>query len=404
MIKYRTAWTAMTIVLLMMYSVGCAKDNMDPNTDVTPTLQVESPAVSASSSPVIPSPTPIIPSIPKVTPSPTVTPIAHLSDSLSISTVVFTQKGEGWVGGNGFLKHTKDGGKSWSSYYEGTDTVLDLIFLNNGTGWMKQLNQNDGKVNLYYTVDSGVHWEKKFEIEYNDTLLFLNNTMGFVGNRLTQNGGKTWKVLSLPVNAVGNVYFSNEKVGWIFTYQDDKFFVERTMDGGQTWKSVYERYSKGGIMNALIRSSGPLDAWVEVIGGVGMNQAAYSLFHTSDGGAKWTSVLAHSSAGGGIAPGFATEKNAEASGPGAYPGTLIALSSKTAFLSGSCSPCGDNGEATIGWTKDGGKTWIEAQQKLSGQGSAISFLSENEGWLASSNTIYITKNGGENWNVLYTFK
>lgn len=80
--------------------------------------------------------------------------------------------------------------------------------------------------------------------------------------------------------------------------------VKRTVDGGVAWRTVMSRETVSPLSVTVIRSAGQDDAWVELIGDSGMSQTSYSLFHTTDGGDNWITVLANSTADGGPAPAF----------------------------------------------------------------------------------------------------
>jgi photosystem II stability/assembly factor-like uncharacterized protein len=385
--------------------IGCDRSGSNttssfPNTDETQISQV----ASETSSPTLITESTLTPEILDPTDSPA---SIHEIQPKDIVSLAMVSSKEGWVGGMGFLNYTRDGWKTWDRQYEGRDTVTDLFFINQNVGWMKQQIDGEIKFAIYHTIDRGSHWEHLSDLINDDPIHFISTEVGFIGNQLSEDGGKTWRSLSLPKYSVGHAYFQNEKNGWVLTFHDDKFFVNKTKDGGTTWKSVYQRKIESEPMDAIIRSSGPLDAWVIVIGGVGMSQQSYSLFQTADGGNHFTPVLAHSSAGAGIAPGFDSIENSIPSGPGSYSGNLILINSTNAFLSGSCSPCGDEGMASIEWTADGGKTWTDSKQNIPGQNSIISFINNKEGCFQQpkqSTVLQIVEKGGRSYITYIKFK
>lgn len=65
---------------------------------------------------------------------------------------------------------------------------------------------------------------------------------------------------------------------------------------------------------------------------------------------------------------------------------------------------------TIGWTKDGGKTWVNGNQSFDGYGEElVAFADADHGWLiCTDNTkpseMYTTSDGGKHWRKTYTFE
>jgi photosystem II stability/assembly factor-like uncharacterized protein len=183
--------------------------------------------------------------------------------------------------------------------------------------------------------------------------------------------------------------------------------VQKTVDGGKTWQKAMTRTVVSPITNAVIRSVGVDDAWVECIGDSGMSQTSYSLFHTSDGGAAWQTVIAKSTAGGGPAPGFPMNYSGGPDNGGSKPGDLYVVDPKTAFMGGYCPAC--DKANTIGWTKDGGKTWTKGAAQYPGfAGGLLAFADGEHGWWictdnAEPSVMYVTSDGGKSWQKAHTF-
>jgi hypothetical protein len=137
--------------------------------------------------------------------------------------------------------------------------------------------------------------------------------------------GKTWKPLPVPKQLTGDAYFHDKANGWAVTQENGVFQVMRTVDGGQSWSAVMKRETVALLSGAVIRSAGKDDAWIQCIGGYGMNQTSYSLFHTTDGGRHWQTVIAKSTAGGGPAPGFPADYPGGPTIDGSAPGPLYVV-------------------------------------------------------------------------------
>jgi photosystem II stability/assembly factor-like uncharacterized protein len=183
--------------------------------------------------------------------------------------------------------------------------------------------------------------------------------------------------------------------------------VERTTNGGKTWDTVMSRKLESDLTGAVIRSGGKPDVWVELIGDSGMTQTSYSLFHSSDGGSKWTTVIANSTAGGGPAPGFPIGDTSGPRNEGTGPGALYVVDKTTAVMSGVCSAC--DAPNTLGWTNDGGATWQNSPEKLPGYGQQqLGFADAKHGWWVlndyeTPSMLYVTSDGGKTWKQTFEF-
>lgn len=322
----------------------------------------------------------------------------------SISALGMTGPDAGWIGGKGWIARTGNGGADWQVQYIGQGTVLSLFALDSAHAWA-ELDTGS----LLHTSDGGAHWTLAGSAPNLGYLHFISPDTGFSGAAVTTDGGQTWGSLPAPGNLVGDAYYYDMLNGWAVTSASSKDFAfRRTTDGGKTWKTVLTRKAVS-LTGAVIRSTGPDDAWIVCIGDSGMHQTAYSLFHTSDGGRHWRTVLNHGTAGAGPAPGFAMDEfNNIPANNGAAPGMLVVLSGEEAYMSGYCSPC-DNAN-TVGWTRDGGKTWTDGEQSFTGYTPAKLAMADNQhGWFVTSSpddpaVMYTTDNGGEEWKRTFTFQ
>lgn len=314
----------------------------------------------------------------------------------------------GWAGGAGWIARTDDGGKTWRTQYKHDYSVLQIFALNDRKAWAT-LDIGDAKaVKLVKTTDGGKTWSDAGQVPSYSFLHFVSDDEAFSGQWTTKDGGKTWQALSVPDNQTGEVYYHDRSNGWAVTQvPGKKFSFLRTQDGGKSWQSVYSKAWDGQLNGAVIRSAGKNDAWIELIGASGMTQTSYSLFHTSDGGKSWKPIVANSTAGAGPAPGFKMDDKSVPSNEGSSPGTLYVVDTKTAFLGGQCQAC-DNGN-TLGYTTDGGKTWVNDKPKLPGYGKQLIAAADAKQvwWILTDvekpSVMYTSKDGGAHWIKAHTF-
>lgn len=334
-------------------------------------------------------------------------PVSESGAMTNLTAVRLIDPSAGWVGGNGWIARTDDGGKQWKMQYSGKDGIAQIFALNGQEAWASAVKADDAsKRELLQTSDGGAHWSVVGPLPNAGFIHFMSKQEGFSANAYTTDGGKSWATLGLPEHAIGDAYFHDKSNGWIVTAEDKKIYVKRTTDGGKSWNTVLTRDTEAFLNGTVIRSAGAQDAWVELIGDSGMSQTSYSLFHTADGGKNWQPVLANSTAGAGPAPGFpanyAGNKN-----EGSKPGDLYVVDPKVAFMGGYCPAC-DNPN-TVGSTPDGGKTWVNGKQQLPGSSGAMLAMSDaKQGWLITKDAtkpsvMYTTSDGGQNWKAVHTF-
>jgi hypothetical protein len=328
-------------------------------------------------------------------------------DTRLVTAVRLADFNTGWAGGNGWIAKTISGGKNWSVIYQGKGTVQQIFALNHFDVWAT-LNQGGNQSRLIKSNDGGKHWGLVGTTPNNAFLHFTSKTIALSGNYFSQDGGKTWHLLTTPKNLVGDPYFHDLKNGWAVTQTNLGFIVKRTTDGGKSWDNIMTKSFSDGLEDAIIRSGGTNDAWVELIGGTGMTQTSYSVFHIINGRKSLLTVIANSTAGGGPAPGFNQDYNKGPNNKGSKPGPLYVVNPQIAFMGGSCPAC--DYPNSIGWTKDAGKTWVNSYITLKGYGDAYLAISdENHGWWITTENekpslMYTTSDGGLNWKLVHSFQ
>ncbi|WP_123043343.1 WD40/YVTN/BNR-like repeat-containing protein [Cohnella candidum] len=313
----------------------------------------------------------------------------------------------GWAGGDGWIAGTADGGAHWSIQLRPQNVVHQIFALNKDKAWASLASGDHKSVKLVRTTDGGKHWEDGGTVPNDSFFHFVSDLEAFSGDAHTTDGGKTWTPMTTPGKTVGDVYFHDAKNGWAVTNGQHGFSIRKTSDGGKTWTTVLSKDSDVPPTNSVIRSAGKNDAWVEVVGGSGMSQTSYSLFHTRDGGKSWQPVLANSGAGSGPAPGFTMDEKKVPRNGGNSPGTLYVASPDVAFMGGQCQACDKPNR--LGKTTDGGETWVNLKPEYSGfDVQQIAAADADHVWWINTDgqepsKMYVTSDGGANWKLVHTF-
>ncbi|UJF34207.1 WD40/YVTN/BNR-like repeat-containing protein [Paenibacillus hexagrammi] len=311
----------------------------------------------------------------------------------------------GWSGGENWVARTDDGGVHWQVQWKSPGEVKQIFALNDQEAWVTLAETGA----LFSTTDGGKHWKEAGAVPNQGFLHFVSKKEAYSANAKSVDGGMRWSQLPVPDSIVGDAYFHDKDNGWAVQQKGQNVLVMRTQNGGSTWKQVMSKETVEPVNGAVIRSAGKDDAWIELIGGTGMTQTSYSLFHTEDGGKSWKTVLAQSSAGGGPAPGFPLNYTDGPVNGGSKPGTLYVASPSVAFMAGECPACDEDKQNTIGWTKDGGKTWTIGKSAFGGNtGLLLAMADAKQGWLISTDNgkpsvMYTTNDGGVNWKQVHTF-
>ncbi|HMF56886.1 MAG TPA: YCF48-related protein [Pyrinomonadaceae bacterium] len=207
---------------------------------------------------------------------------------------------------------------------------------------------------------------------------FVNAMKGWAvgGNGVllkTEDGGRTWQKMARPSgDALHDLYFSDERTGWIVCERDVyqlrtsdelRTYLMKTEDAGATWKRVN---MIGADANArLVRAVfAGMSGWTFGEGGV--------VYTTRDGGATW--------------------------GRQRVPTRYLLLGGM--FLDSSQGWLVGAG-TTIIQTSDGGETWREGE--VAGtervRFNAVSFADRRHGWaVGASGRVFATNDGGRIWN------
>lgn len=348
----------------------------------------------------------------------------------------FFDASDGWIAGGKLLYATKDGGKSWSKVYSGSEQLEQIDFLSPTSGFALMSSGTGGAgqttgLALWQTNDGGSSWTRvttasalpvqgltagqQCQITFRDAKHGLLSVSGSTEQRsgstttahayATNDGGHTWKALAVPSGAKA-VAYADAFHGLALVSGATHFGIEWTTDGGQTWKTVYTKSAQAELSGDVwMDATG--DAWVQVDGGYGMMQESYTLLHSSDSGANWTTAVANATAGGGPAPGV-PDANSSMRGPGLVAAGLDLVDGQHAILAGVSLASGQYGLVSTGWTGDGGASWHNGTEQMPGQGGMVSFVNPQHGWLVSTANkrfadVFTTVNGGQSWSLAYQF-
>jgi photosystem II stability/assembly factor-like uncharacterized protein len=122
----------------------------------------------------------------------------------------------------------------------------------------------------------------------NDRVVWVSGSNGTVGK--STDGGKTWKWLAVKgfeQRDFRDIHAFDATTAVIIAV-DAPAYILRTVDGGQTWKAVYESKTKGMFLDAI-------EFWNELAGIVIGDPIDGKIFiaRTFDGGASWKEIPDH---------------------------------------------------------------------------------------------------------------
>ncbi len=318
--------------------------------------------------------------------------------------IQFLSPSIGRAAGNGFMIGTSDGGCHWQSIQSsGKYSFNQIQFLTNKVGYALAQTAADKPNLLLRTADGGTSFKTVSTGSYAfNRIQFFSQQNGFgftfAFTFKTTNGGRTWTKVATPPNT-RYAHFITPAKGWIITlHSGGGYDVKRTVNGGRTWTNtlfVHSSQSVGGMIYGTDSS----DVWVVLLGGSGMSQTSYSMFHTSDAGAHWKQIISNSTAGGGPAPGPKVEGLI---GPFGTPQDMQVIGRKAVYLAASS---GAVDKVAIGRSLDDGKTWKNVTG-VPGFGAKLSFPSALSGWIATTSSlssgVYSTTDGGITWSKKFS--
>ncbi|MEX2244741.1 MAG: YCF48-related protein [Fimbriimonadaceae bacterium] len=194
----------------------------------------------------------------------------------------FVSATTGFVGGNGVMCRTTDGGDSWQtqSAYPVAPIVHGMDFKDSTTGLVCGYHIGTNKGGVFKTSDGGVTWVNKFEGFINDALWLDANVVLACGDTSiyrSTNAGETWSLYASGIDTglIELVKVSPTTVFGVSLKGD----VWRSANGGLTWTQVYDGLGDLPV-SWNIGFSNAQNGWVVGQGGL--------MLRTDDGGMTWS--------------------------------------------------------------------------------------------------------------------
>jgi len=270
-------------------------------------------------------------------------PVSYPQD-LELTDVVFVNDSVGWASGAaGTILNTRNGGKTWTAQLggdpQGADRpIADLRFLSDKVGFATQ-STNSGDHRLYHTAD-----------------------------------GETWSESGTVGQHRGDFQFTSAENGVYLSGKN----IFHTTDGGKNWKSVYSCdisvAVKGLTRNAACHLESVSFPTSQIGYAVSRNleQAAFVIAKTTNGGAEWTAWTIPD--------------------PAASAEYVVFTNENTGFIR--------MWGGKIYVTRDGGKTWagVAGATLEGGKAAKVKFVDGEVGWGMSPYGSFIyTVDGGKRW-------
>jgi len=281
-------------------------------------------------------------------------------------------------GNPGHSEHSNDNSQWQSKSTSIADSLLDVDFTNEKTGYISGI----GGV-LIKTTDGG----QSFSYLHSGTthhlysIKFINSTTGFaVGDAgtilKTTDAGATWNIVnSGTTKNFRRVYFYNERIGFI---SGGLGALIKTTDGGTTWQALYPGTSDGlyGIFFTDVNTG-----YISGLNG--------TILKTTDGGTSWTP---------------------QASGIPVGPTILLSIhfaDANNGIIVGGIGNPSFTPNPVILKTTNGGATWLRiTSPTTTSVFSQVKFSNANTGYIVggtlsnNSGTLLKTTDGGTSWSQI----
>ena len=233
-----------------------------------------------------------------------IVPAEVIGDTLACATM--TASGRGWaINRQGQVFVTSSAGATWtkaadpklSSKPEETLATADRIeFLNDTDGWAQ------AGLSVWRTMDGGLTWQETLStltpgVHGQPTGMFLIdvNTVLISGSNgqvyLTRDRGNTWRIQS-PLSGnfdFRDVWFVNQKHGWLTGWKSLRPLLLETLDGGESWTEIP---IEADILPTSVCFVGD-EGWLAGDRRIDDGQSAKlvgTLLHTDDGGKHWNEI------------------------------------------------------------------------------------------------------------------
>lgn len=196
---------------------------------------------------------------------------------------------EAWaVGSGGTIRHTTDGGATFTNQSSGTSATLVEM---TGSGPLRLWAVGETGA-IVSSNDGGASWTPRTSgvgVRLRAVEAADENTVWAAGSSGTilrsTNGGASWSAATLGTQALSSVAAGSTQVAWV---GGSGQYVARTINGGTTWTPVTV---PAGMNGDVIRVAGASsDGQRVVIGG----SSTGLVYRTSNAGASWTAISAFS--------------------------------------------------------------------------------------------------------------
>ncbi|MDB5056283.1 MAG: hypothetical protein JWM44_4333 [Bacilli bacterium] len=290
--------------------------------------------------------------------------------------------------------------------------ITQIFMMNSAMGW-----GSDSSGNILQTTNGGLEWINRnpeniksgnyFPFILNDKIAWVFNSTSLTMYRTTD-GGLNWNkgeaiIPNITFDSGLDIFFTDAEHGWLELMsgghsQTGELF--KTNDGGMHWYSVTGFNKDNTKMNKLPFGAsitfrdldhGWTGTWSDEWG-PHTSQSNVWLFKTNDGGKNWV------------------HQDLPIPLIGSYQGTSLMppkfFDNKNGILPVTLHESGNNYKNMILKTTDGGASWqsIKAVPFENESDLLTVFHTKDFGWAwnRSSSKIFITKNGGEHWNEIFS--
>jgi photosystem II stability/assembly factor-like uncharacterized protein len=224
----------------------------------------------------------------------------------------------------------------------------------------------------------------------------------------TEDGGLTWRSITMPVFAVAQITFVDPEHGWMLADLDtadgeQAADIFRTTDGGQTWAKLSSAGDRPGALPLDGQKFGisfrdATTGWVVQGDSLDSAHRLHGLFRTQDGGARWQPAPA-------LTWPAALVHNPSLDEFGQLP-TFFSPQVGVLRMLVVSQATGDVADTVMYVTGDGGTTWspttpLQAPAATTSFVDGMSLLDSSHWWLvpnASGGTsLFQTSDGGQHW-------
>lgn len=257
-------------------------------------------------------------------------------------------------------------------------------------------NGNDSGRVFVYDGQTWSEWEGEQKGGFPTNAWAVGDNTSF--RRTLKSTGQTWNSINLETmgTPLTDFHFVDSSNGWAATNENNR--LAKTTDGGESWSIINTNYA---ITNVFFVDSS--EGWMTTDS---------EIYHSTDGGASWTSQFTTETTITSIQ--FVDASNGFVSLLG---GTFLSTGnggdswdsfSPTSndihvveFVDSSTGWIGDSGGQILK-TTDSGSSWTTQFTASTGSGNNdiwdIDFVSSDEGWAVGQGGIYHATNGGSSWS------